>query len=129
MSTGKITNIKDIEIEALRQRIEFLELQVQGYRQNCERLERQLRERESQSPVTHQYQDRSGVWRNFIDERHFNNTVEDGTWPIRALYAEPVSSKRDEPKSCASCEHFEKDAEEGTPCHRCFNYCNWESAK
>ena len=38
MSTGKITNIKDIEIEALRQRIEFLELQVQGYRQNCERL-------------------------------------------------------------------------------------------
>ena len=44
MSTGKITNIKDIEIEALRQRIEFLELQVQGYRQNCERLERRIAE-------------------------------------------------------------------------------------
>ena len=80
MSTGKITNIKDIEIEALRQRIEFLELQVQGYRQNCERLERRIAE-------------------------------------ISTI------------KSCSSCEHFEKDAEEGIPCHQCFNYCNWESAK
>ena len=85
MSTGKITNIKDIEIEALRQRIEFLELQVQGYRQNCERLERQLAE--------------MGVF------------------------------QRDEPKSCGSCTHFEKGIEFGSPCHQCFNYCNWESAK
>lgn len=80
MSTGKITNIKDIEIEALRQRIEFLELQVQGYRQNCERLERRIAE-------------------------------------ISII------------KSCARCEHFEKGAEEGPPCHQCFNYCNWESTK
>ena len=81
MSTGKITNIKDIEIEALRQRIEFLELQVQGYRQNCERLERRIAE-------------------------------------ISTI------------KSCSSCAHtFELVGEEGTPCHQCFNYCNWESAK
>ena len=39
--------------------------------------------------VEHQYQDREGNWNPFINERHYENTVKDGTWPIRALYAAP----------------------------------------
>lgn len=40
-------------------------------------------------PVTYQFQDRDGVWRPFMNEQHYKNTVADGTWPIRALYTSP----------------------------------------
>jgi hypothetical protein len=47
-------------------------------------------------PVAYQYQDREGKWRPFMDERHYENTVADGSWPIRALYAGPVPAAGDE---------------------------------
>jgi hypothetical protein len=38
-------------------------------------------------PECHQFQTREdGKWHDFIDERHYENTVNDGRWPIRALY-------------------------------------------
>lgn len=43
-------------------------------------------------PVAWQFQDREGNWHEFIDERHRLNTIEDGSWPIRALYAHPPPS-------------------------------------
>ena len=51
--------------------------------------------REHQEPVAHQYQDREGVWRDFINEKHYKDTVADGTWPIRSLCvcATPPESK------------------------------------
>ncbi|MFE1816464.1 hypothetical protein, partial [Metapseudomonas otitidis] len=48
-----------------------------------------------QQLVGYQYQDRNGEWRGFCDEEHYQNTVEDGTWPIRAIYA-VVSTKNAE---------------------------------
>jgi hypothetical protein len=39
-------------------------------------------------PVSYQFQD-DGKWHDFINEEHYKNTVKDGRWPIRALYAEP----------------------------------------
>jgi len=39
-------------------------------------------------PVTHQFQDTDGSWHDFINPDHYKNTVKDGRWPIRALYAE-----------------------------------------
>ena len=39
-------------------------------------------------PAVRQFQGRDGVWHNFIDERHFQNTVEDGSWPLRNLYTQ-----------------------------------------
>ena len=45
--------------------------------------------REEQEPVAHEYQGRDGIWRGFINQQHYKNTVEDGSWPIRALYAAP----------------------------------------
>ena len=39
-------------------------------------------------PAARQFQGRDGVWHNFIDERHFQNTVEDSSWPIRNLYTQ-----------------------------------------
>ncbi|MDU9398091.1 hypothetical protein [Pseudomonas sp. zfem003] len=42
-----------------------------------------------QQVVGYQYQDRNGEWHGFCDQLHYQNTVEDGTWPIRAIYALP----------------------------------------
>lgn len=47
-----------------------------------------------QEPVAHQYQSNDGVWRDFIDKRHYESTVEDGTWPIRALYTTPPGGRQ-----------------------------------
>lgn len=51
-------------------------------------------------PVAYQFQDRDGKWCGFMNERHYQSTVSDGTWPIRTLYAEqsaPVAvASRDE---------------------------------
>jgi hypothetical protein len=43
-------------------------------------------------PVSYQFQD-DGKWHDFINEEHYKNTVKDGRWPIRALYAEPLARK------------------------------------
>src|SRR5690606_37760956 len=43
-------------------------------------------------PVAWQYQDRNGKWHEFTDESHRLNTIEDGSWPIRPLYAHPPPS-------------------------------------
>jgi hypothetical protein len=42
-----------------------------------------------QEPVARQYQGRDGVWKDFISEKHYKDTLEDGSWPIRALYTTP----------------------------------------
>ena len=39
-------------------------------------------------PAIQQFQGRDGAWHNFIDDRHFQNTVEDGSWPLRNLYTQ-----------------------------------------
>ena len=39
-------------------------------------------------PEKHEFQGRDGTWRTFINDAHYQNTVEDGSWPIRALYTE-----------------------------------------
>lgn len=44
-------------------------------------------------PVGYQYQRRDGEWCSFIDQRHYENTVADGTWPIRAIYAAPPAAQ------------------------------------
>lgn len=42
-------------------------------------------------PVAWQFQDRDGRWHGFVDEQHRQNTIADGSWPIRALYTAPPS--------------------------------------
>lgn len=37
-------------------------------------------------PVAYQFQDREGTWCSFSGSKHYEDTVADGTWPIRALY-------------------------------------------
>lgn len=46
-------------------------------------------------PVAWQFQDPDGNWCGFMNERHYQATVSDGTWPIRALYAQaqPATEK------------------------------------
>jgi hypothetical protein len=47
-----------------------------------------------QEPVAHQYQSKDGVWRDFISQIHYEATVADGSWPIRALYTTPPAAQR-----------------------------------
>jgi hypothetical protein len=42
-----------------------------------------------QEPVSRQYQGRDGVWNDFISEKHYKDTLADGSWPIRNLYTDP----------------------------------------
>ena len=46
-------------------------------------------------PVSHQYQSQDGTWHEFIDQRHYNNTVADGRFPIRTLYTTPQPVARE----------------------------------
>ena len=46
---------------------------------------------QQQEPVARQYQGRDGVWKDFISEKHYKATLEDGSWPIRNLYTSPQS--------------------------------------
>ena len=46
-------------------------------------------------PVSHQYQSKDGTWHEFIDQRHYNQTVASGGWPIRALYTAPQPVARE----------------------------------
>jgi hypothetical protein len=44
---------------------------------------------EGQEAVASQFQDYKGEWHGFIDQRHYENTIADGSWPIRKLYEYP----------------------------------------
>lgn len=48
---------------------------------------------EQSEPVCHQFQSRDGTWMSFIDQRHYENTMEAGTWLIRALYTSPPAQR------------------------------------
>ena len=39
--------------------------------------------------VACQFQDRDGNWCNFANDKHRDNTIADGSWPIRWLYTTP----------------------------------------
>ena len=54
-----------------------------------------------QEPVRHEFQGRDGDWYPFINQRHYENTVADGTWPIRALYALPGAQAQNVPNAIA----------------------------
>jgi hypothetical protein len=40
-------------------------------------------------PACYQYQDSEGKWHPFVNDKHYQNTVGDGRWPIRPLYTAP----------------------------------------
>ncbi len=67
-------------------------------------LAAKLAEVEKQEPVTHQYQTIDGGWHPFLDDRHYTNTVEDGRWPIRALYLSPGAQSQDTARYQWLCE-------------------------
>ena len=41
---------------------------------------------EMPEPASREFQAREGTWHSFLDEYHYLNTKEDGTWPIRDLF-------------------------------------------
>lgn len=65
-------------------------------RDNNASLRARIEEMEKQEPVKYEFQGRDGKWYPFIDQRHYENTVADGTWPIRSLYALPGTKTQGE---------------------------------
>lgn len=57
-----------------------------------------------QQPVGYQFQDREGVWKQFMNERHYEDTLADGTWPIRAIYAAPIAQTAPQPQQVKAFE-------------------------
>jgi hypothetical protein len=53
-------------------------------------LQARINELEQGEPVRHEFQAEDGTWHPFLDAKHHANTVADGRWPIRALYAHPA---------------------------------------
>jgi len=53
------------------------------------RLGQEIEAQPAQEPVSHEYQTANGKWHPFIDTKHYQDTVADGRWPIRALYTAP----------------------------------------
>jgi hypothetical protein len=45
-------------------------------------------------PVCYEYQAKSGLWFPFTDQRHQDNTIADGTYPIRPLYTHPPAPRK-----------------------------------
>lgn len=64
-------------------------------------LRAKITEMKKQEPVRHEFQGRDGDWYPFINQRHYENTVADGTWPIRALYALPGAQAQNVQKAVA----------------------------
>ena len=61
-------------------------------------------------PEKHEFQGRDGKWCTFMNDAHYQNTVEDGSWPIRALYTE--AQMRQLGEACAALvetQHSTKD--------------------
>ena len=62
-----------------------------GHDPICKFHESRLPAQTEQQPVGYQFQDREGVWKQFMSEKHYEDTLADGTWPIRAIYAAPIA--------------------------------------
>ena len=84
------------EIERLAARLEATEedrsnflVEIGKLCAQCDALRAKIEAMEKQEPVRHEFQGRDGAWYPFINQRHYENTVADGTWLIRALYALP----------------------------------------
>ena len=54
----------------------------------------------SVEPVSYEYQTRDGKWSPFINKKHYEDTVADGSWPIRALYTS-------QPDTAAQIDHLQ----------------------
>lgn len=52
------------------------------------KLDQVIAEAEKQEPelIGYQYQSKDGNWNNFINEKHYLNTLESEEWTIRAIY-------------------------------------------
>ena len=75
--------------DALRAALQHEADCVEAAKAEIDALRAKIAEMERQEPVRHEFQGRDGDWYPFINQRHYENTVADGTWPIRALYALP----------------------------------------
>lgn len=53
-----------------------------------EALRAELAKKEPE-PVGHQFQSRDGNWCDFLNQKHYEDTLADGSWPVRAIYAAP----------------------------------------
>jgi len=69
----------------------------------------------AQEPVSHEFQDKEGKWHPFIDRKHYLNTLEDGRWPIRALYTTPPQPEQ----KPVAWEQFHEHLVEANFCPRC----------
>ena len=74
--------------EAINAAVEMIE-RLEAAEKERDNLRAKIEAMEKQKPAKYEFQGRDGKWYPFIDERHYETTLADGSWPIRALYALP----------------------------------------
>jgi hypothetical protein len=77
----------------LRAQLADAELHTKQVERGLDKATAQLAEIAKTEPVTHQFQTVDGGWHPFLDDRHFQNTKDDGSWPIRALFTRPMPTQ------------------------------------
>ena len=82
---NEIAYVKEVEFPRKAQAV------ADAWKGKCKRLEverdalrAKIAAMEQQEPVRHEFQGRDGDWYPFINQRHYENTVADGTWPTPA---------------------------------------------
>ena len=91
--SGGVVKVLDIgnwiDRDEAQRVVDEAQSEVNLLREERDQLRAELAAIRGQEPVGHQFQDREGEWHNFTNQRHYEATVKDGTWPIRAIYALP----------------------------------------
>jgi len=106
---AELRESKDRWKELAHQKHKLLDESREDYNQ----LQAELAALREQKPVAHQFQGRDGEWYGFQGEKHYEATVADGSWPIRALYAAPLVSDK-AAGWLESLEKFESDDDGGS---------------
>ena len=87
----------ETELAELRSSMKFRTSLIGRTEAERDALRAKIAEMEKQEPAKHEFQGRDGVWYPFINQRHYENTVADGSWPVRALYALPGAQAQPAP--------------------------------
>lgn len=67
---------------------------------------------QSMEPVSYEFQCRDGNWYSFINRHHYENTVADGSWPIRKLFDETqlLAAQQRTAEACVKvCKKVQRD--------------------
>ena len=90
MSIGDVKECQENTPDIFLETAQIFKEQIKRHNDAIDLLQSKLAEKDDVEPDVYQYQSRDGEWKDFINKKHFEDTLAEGSWPIRALYTHPV---------------------------------------